>query len=275
MPNFNLVSTSDILPNISKQEGIIIHEVVILPEFGDRLRDLREARGLTQEQLGMLFSVKKGAISKYEKGRTTPDPTTISKLADYFDVTADFLLGRKGKAQIRLPILGTIRAGVPILAQESYDGYIDIPDSIRADFALRVTGDSMVGVGILDGDLAICRSSEAPQTGQIIVALRDEGSISEATLKYFFNGNGEPKLKAANPAYSDIDYTKGYRCAGVMVATLRDDSPSYQVYKEFLTVAGHEEWTGVVNTAASYGLNPREVINILEAQWTMIQRLKG
>ena len=238
--------------------------------FGDRLRYLRENRDLTQEQLGLLFSVKKAAISKYERNSISPDFATLSKLADYFGVTTDFLLGRETTSHPRLPILGTIRAGIPILAQESYDGYLDVPDSIRADFALRVAGDSMIGAGILEGDLAICQENELPQTGRIIVALNDDGAVSNATLKYYFNNSNDPKLKAANPDYPDINYKQGYRCAGHMVALIRQDAPGWHTYTEYLTVAGYDEWTGVIEMAVSSGIKPNRMQSFIQ----MINEMK-
>lgn len=62
--------------------------------FGSRLRQLREDKGLTQEQLGKVLNVKKAAVSKYENETTSPDHATLCKLADFFDVTTDYLLGR-------------------------------------------------------------------------------------------------------------------------------------------------------------------------------------
>lgn len=244
--------------------------------FGSRLRQLREDKGLTQEQLGKVLNVKKAAVSKYENETTSPDHATLCKLADFFDVTTDYLLGRDERRTIyKLPILGTIRAGLPILAQENIEGYLEVPDHIRANFVLRVVGDSMVGVGILDGDYAICRKTEVPQTGQIVVALRDEGTISEATLKFYFNGNGAPKLKAANPLYVDLEYNSGYRCVGVMTALIRENSPGYSTYIDYLTVAGHEEWTEVIEKAAAAGIRPEHLITYIDMMVEMGRRNSG
>jgi len=65
-----------------------------LTTLGDRLRRLREEQGVTQEQLGKVLNVKKAAVSKYETGYTVPDADTLKKLADFFNVSADYLLGR-------------------------------------------------------------------------------------------------------------------------------------------------------------------------------------
>lgn len=244
---------------------------------GKRIKFLRENKSLTQKELAIILGVTRDVVANWETDRGIPNPEILPKLSKYFEISIDALLGTRDESGIvsKLPVLGAIRAGLPILADENIEGYLEVPESIRADYVLQVTGDSMIGAGILDGDYAVCRQIEAPQSGQIIVALKDEGSISEATLKYYFNGSGEPKLKAANPAYADIDYRDGYRCAGQLVAVVREDAPGYQTYKDFLAVKDNEEWTEVINIATSYGLSPQEVINILEAQWKMLQKLKG
>lgn len=180
---------------------------------GKKIKFLRENKNLTQKELANILGVTRDVVANWETDRGAPNPEIWPKLSSFFNIRIDDLLGHevydpnfpgsrseRGEEPVnRLPILGTIRAGVPILAQESYDGYLEIPESIKADFVLRVVGNSMIGAGILDGDYAICRESYEPQTGQIIVALKDEGSTSEATLKFYFNGSGEPKLKRRTP----------------------------------------------------------------------------
>ena len=285
--------------------------------FGSRLRQLREDKGLTQEQLGKVLNVKKAAVSKYENETTSPDHATLCKLADFFDVTTDYLLGQtdipmKSKdivdklvsdkeltdeelrriqpayeaTKIRnllarkkrlTPLLGTIRAGLPIIADENIEEYIEVPEDFKADFVLRVQGDSMVGVGILDGDLAVCKESQVAQSGQIVVALHDLATgFSEATLKYYFNGNGsKPVLKAANPQYQDIKLTEGYRIAGIMVALIREHSPSYLVYQHYLALKDYEEWTEVIEKAAAAGIRPEHLITYIDMMVEMGRRNLG
>lgn len=246
-------------------------------KFGPEIRILRGDKSI--QEIAGLAGIDRGHLSRLENSKSRPTEDTVKSLARALNVDPDMLLSLAGylpQAVNRLPILGTIRAGVPILAQESCDGYLDVPESIRADFVLRVTGDSMIGAGILDGDYAICRENQEPQTGQIIVALKDEGSTSEATLKFYFNGSGEPKLKPANPTYPEYDYIKdGYHCAGHMVALIREDSPGYQTYKEYITVAGHEEWTEVIELATEAGLKVSQVKEILAGQIEIAKKLKN
>ncbi len=180
-----------------------------------------------------------------------------------------------------IPILGQIRAGLPILAEENYEGGIEIPSDITADFALRVRGDSMIGAGILDGDYAICRKAETinAHSGQIVVAVRYEAAeYAEATLKYFFENNGHPVLRAANPEYEDIDFEgEGYRVVGVMVALLRYRAPDYDIYRNYISTRDFtlREWDDVIDKATAAGIKASVIKELIDVQIEIAKRLKG
>ena len=101
-----------------------------------------------------------------------------------------------------LPMMGRIAAGVPIAAIEDYSRNIAVPSEMVSDkykhYALEVKGDSMIGVGINDGDVVVIRETNTAQTGDIVVALVDD---QEATLKRFRLKGSTIVLEAANPAY--------------------------------------------------------------------------
>jgi len=104
------------------------------------------------------------------------------------------------------PILGRIAAGLPLYAQEDWDGSLLIDaDVFRGSnlFALRIKGDSMKNAAILDGDLVICEPRQFAENGEIIVALIHQ---EEATVKRFFHRSDHILLKPENPAYSPIKY---------------------------------------------------------------------
>lgn len=244
--------------------------------LGSRLKELRELKGLRQEDVANVFSYGKSTISQWESGRNEPEYEILVKLAEYFEVTTDYLLGKTNSPNStlnsnKIPLLGTIHTGLPILAPENISGYFSIPDSMQADFVFQVTGDSMIGAGILDGDYAICRLSDSPQTGHIILALKDVGSKSEAVLKYYFN-DGAPKLKAANPAYADLDYNQGYHCAGMMIGLIRKDSPTYHQYNEYSVSNESNEWTEVMALAARAGIKPQHLKSHIDM---LIEMLKS
>jgi len=104
---------------------------------------------------------------------------------------------------VGIPIVGRVRAGSIDLAVEDVEGYLDLSRVFpheEAIFALRVKGDSMVGVGIMEGDLAIVRKQSSAEEGEIVVALIGE----EATVKRFFKEPQGVRLEPANPGYKPI-----------------------------------------------------------------------
>lgn len=108
--------------------------------------------------------------------------------------------GGKGAS---VPILGRVTAGLPILAVEDVEGYVYVNESAAKDqqlFALNVIGDSMINAGILNGDIAVFKKTQAVENGKIVVALLDD----EATIKRFYSENGKCRLQPENPAYQPI-----------------------------------------------------------------------
>lgn len=114
----------------------------------------------------------------------------------------------------------------------------------------------MIGAGILDGDLAVCKQAETAKSGQIVVATTDLATgFSETTVKYYFDGSNDgPWLKPANPNYTELYMKDGYRIAGIMVALLRKEAPNYQLYKDHCAVNNKDEWTEVIDLAVQSGL---------------------
>ena len=102
----------------------------------------------------------------------------------------------------RIPVVGVVTAGLPILAVENIEGYIPW-EGENGLFALRVRGDSMVNAGILDGDKVIVRPQQTAENGEIVVALLEDS----ATVKRLVKKNGKIWLKPENPAYELIDGT--------------------------------------------------------------------
>ena len=97
----------------------------------------------------------------------------------------------------RLPLVGEIAAGGPMLAEENIEEYLAMPASTKGDFLLRVKGESMIDAGILDGDLVIVQRAQDARNGEIVVALAgDDESADEATVKTFYREAG-PRAPAA------------------------------------------------------------------------------
>lgn len=108
---------------------------------------------------------------------------------------------------IYLPLVGKVAAGNPILAQENISEYIPVSSSLfgakKADFALKVKGDSMTGDHILDGDIIIARSQNTADNGDIVVALIGD----EAVVKKIYRSKDKVELRSSNPAYLPIEIT--------------------------------------------------------------------
>ncbi len=131
-------------------------------------------------------------------------------------LTADF-----SPAADRVPILGKVTAGLPILAEENFDGYVDFAaQGTRYDpanlFALRVSGTSMVNVGIMDGDYVIVNKGEYAENGEIVVALTSDG----ATVKTFYKEKGHFRLQPENDEFAPIIVNE-LMILGRVVASIR------------------------------------------------------
>ncbi|MDR2597130.1 MAG: transcriptional repressor LexA [Treponema sp.] len=122
---------------------------------------------------------------------------------------------------IEIPILGSVAAGVPILAEENYNGNIIIHHSQlkknKKYFALKVKGDSMSGAGILEGDTAIIEEQSTVLNGEIAVAVIDEA----VTLKRFYRESSRIRLQAENPAYKPI-YSQEVKILGRLSGIIRN-----------------------------------------------------
>lgn len=107
---------------------------------------------------------------------------------------------------VRVPLIGTVTAGTPILAAENYEGYYTLPTAeFRGDdlFLLTVKGDSMIEAGIFSGDKIVVRKQDTAENGDIVVAMFDDGIEEGATVKRFFRRDGKFILHPENSALSD------------------------------------------------------------------------
>jgi repressor LexA len=122
----------------------------------------------------------------------------------------------------RLPLLGEIAAGQPLLAEENVEEYLSFPASTRGDFLLRVKGESMIEAGILDGDLVIVQRAQDARNGEIVVALVGEDeSADEATVKTFYREASRIRLQPENQALEPI-YAEHVQILGRVVGVFRE-----------------------------------------------------
>ena len=102
----------------------------------------------------------------------------------------------------KVPLIGSIACGTPILAEENLDGAVEAPDHVHADFALRCKGDSMINARIFDGDIVYIRQQESVEHGEIAAIIIDD----EATLKRVYLYEDHISLEAENPQYRPLVY---------------------------------------------------------------------
>ena len=192
-----------------------------MPKFSERLRQLRTERGISQQTLAnSLGDISKSSINMYERGEREPGLEMLEAIADFFNVDMDFLLGKsniqnKARAVVfstdniipmpemrKIPLIGCIACGAPILADEHIEDYIDIPKHIHADFALTCKGDSMINDRIFDGDIVYIRKQDTVENGEIAAVLIED----EATLKRVRLFDDHISLEPENPQYRPIVY---------------------------------------------------------------------
>jgi repressor LexA len=190
-----------------------------------------------------IFSFIAGYINKHSY------PPTIREIAEYFQMSVkgaydhvaalkrkNFLKqeGKRSRTMeltqekneensgklVKIPIVGTVAAGIPILSEENREGTITLHESAlkknRTYFAVRVRGDSMSGAGIMDGDLAVIEKLSVVKNGEIAVAVVEDA----VTLKRFYKENSRIRLQAENPAYKPI-YCQELRILGRLAQVIR------------------------------------------------------
>ena len=190
--------------------------------FGANLKKLREDAGLSQEQLGEAIGVSKSTIGMYEQGKRMPNTNTILKdIAAYFGVSIDYLVGFSGSendttedfsrlglrpvSRRKIPMIGKIACGEPIMCEEAYETFVDTGADINADFCVVTQGDSMINARILDGDIVFLRQQEMVENGEIAAVIVND---SEITLKRFFYYPelNQVVLQPENPSFRPMIY---------------------------------------------------------------------
>lgn len=184
--------------------------------FSVRLKQLRKERGLLQKDISQIFNVSMGAVGNWESGNRIPDSETLSRIADYFQVSVDYLLGRDTPSESagtvpgliavrkqKIPVLGEIACGKPIFADEDREVYVSVSEDLVCDYALIAKGDSMLP-RIHDGDLVFIREMPVVENGRIAAVLIED----EATLKrvFFYPEKQKLMLVSDNPAWEPFLY---------------------------------------------------------------------
>lgn len=175
----------------------------------NRIKELRRARGMNQGELGRLLGVQKAAVSKYETEFVSPPAEVLLKLSKIFDVPVDYLLGadKMPKPNIKLPVLGMVHAGSPMLAVEEASDFIEVePSAVSGTcFFMEVEGDCMMGDGILEGSLVLVRKQPRVENGQIAVIRLDD----DVVLRRVRYAGKTLMLIPSNPKYEPMLVSSG------------------------------------------------------------------
>ena len=195
-------------------------------DFASRLSQALETRGMKAADLSKKTKVAEGTISCYINGRYEAKQNRVQVFAEALDVNPAWLMGYdvpmeaersqpapaprpipKGFEPMpkmkKIPLVGSIACGTPILAQQNIEKIVDVPENIRCDFSLICHGDSMEGAGIHDRDVVYIRIQPEVENGEIAAVRIGE----EATLKRAYYQNGTLTLMPANAAYAPMVYT--------------------------------------------------------------------
>lgn len=192
-------------------------------DFASRLSQALEARGMKAADLSKKTKVAEGTISCYINGRYEAKQNRVQVFAEALDVNPAWLMGYdvpmeaersqpapaprpipKGFEPMpkmkKIPLVGSIACGTPILAQQNIEKIVDVPENIRCDFSLTCHGDSMEGAGIHDRDVVYIRIQPEVENGEIAAVRIGE----EATLKRVYIHSDYIELRPENPAFESI-----------------------------------------------------------------------
>ena len=193
-------------------------------EIGLRIEQRRKELELTLDDVAQEIGVAKSTVQRYEKGTIEKIKLPVLEaIARVLNVNPAWLCyksenmepsnaGRPLPSNIipiqpmnKVPLLGRIACGEPILAEQNIEEYIDLPTHIQADFALMCKGDSMIHAGIQEGDVVYIRKQEEVENGQIAAVMVDD---EEATLKRFYFDGGLLQLVSENRKYPPKVFTE-------------------------------------------------------------------
>ena len=183
---------------------------------GERMKQRRKELGLSAEKVAERPGVSPATVYRYENGDIDKVPgERLAPIANILQTTPAFLMGWESSEVLpkniiplprstKVPLIGDIACGSPILAEENISEYIRIPEDIQADFCLRCKGDSMINARIYDGDIVFIRKQEQVENGQIAaVRIGDEATLKKV---YYTPGSDRITLRPCNPLYPDMEY---------------------------------------------------------------------
>ncbi len=187
-----------------------------MSDISKRILDILLNKEISYGELADKTGISKSALQRYATGQTEKIPIDrLEKIAAAIGSSAAYLMGWEPEDRPtiptasnilpmpemrKIPLLGTIACGAPVLAEEHIEGQVDIPVNIHADFALTCKGDSMINARIFDGDIVYIRQQDTVENGEIAAVLIE----TEATLKRVRLFDDHISLEPENPMYKPI-----------------------------------------------------------------------
>lgn len=191
-----------------------------MSDISKRILDILLNKEISYGELADKTGIPKSALQRYATGQTEKIPIDrLEKIAVAIGTSAAYLMGWEPEDRPsiptasnilpmpemrKIPLLGTIACGAPVLADEHIEGQVDIPVHIHADFALTCKGDSMINARIFDGDIVYIRQQDTVENGEIAAVLIE----TEATLKRVKLLPDRIILEPENPLYDPLVYRK-------------------------------------------------------------------
>ena len=198
-----------------------------ISSFSERLREGLNSSGMKPSELSAITGISKSSISHYLKGDWEGKQDAVLFISKALNVSEAWLMGydvpKERKTQPtnsdnitelnitniiplpktkKVPLIGTIACGEPILADENIESFINMPEEVGATFALKCKGDSMINARIFDGDIVYIREQPDVENGEIAAVLIGD----EATLKKIYKYPNRIELRAENPTMKPLEF---------------------------------------------------------------------
>ena len=195
----------------------IMNDYEIRDNISKNLKKYMEEKDINNKELANILNVSESTVGKWLLKKSVPRMGAIEKISNYFNIEKSELIEDKNdlsnipgikiiKKFVTVPLLGEIACGEPIFCNQNYDNLFQIDEDLaKPDFSLTARGDSMIDVGINDGDIVFFKNTPQVENGKIAAVIID----NTTTLKRFFKHEHEIILQPENKSYSPIIIREG------------------------------------------------------------------
>lgn len=206
-------------PQITDDVTVGVRMTLPITELKYRLKEALAYNNMRPIDLSQKTNIPKSSISQYCSGYAKPNSERVYLISKALNVSEAWLMGYDAPRERmdtsinqfdniipiktkKVPLLGDIACGEPILCNQEYELYIDVAEDIQADFCVRAKGDSMINARIFNGDIVFCRQQPTVEDGEIAVVIVND----EATLKRVYQYKNRIELRAENPTFKAMEF---------------------------------------------------------------------